>query len=256
MIFYLSCTGNTLWAAKQIAEATDDRLIDIAKAVSGPCNYELEKKERLGFCFPVHGWRPPQLFRQFIGKLTITNAAHHYCWALCTAGDDIGQSMELLTRDLASRKLKAESLFSLVMPESYVGLPFMDVDKPEKEREKKKTAQAKLNEIIPLIVKEERGIIDTYKGHWPRINSYILGTVFVRNLMTDGPFRVRKDKCIECGTCSKVCPVQNIDGGKEYAPVWLHTGSCLTCFACYHHCPTKAIEYGKRTANKGQYYFK
>lgn len=256
MIFYLSCTGNTLWAVRQIAESTGDRLIDIAQALEGDCHYVPEKDERIGFCFPVHGWRPPKLFRAFIGKLSIATADGHYCWALCTAGDDIGQSMELLARDLAARNLKVESQFSLIMPESYVGLPFMDVDKPERERKKIREAQMKLNDIVPLIVKRERGIVDTYKGHWPRTNSYLLGSVFVKSLLTDKPFRVHEENCVRCGTCISVCPVGNISGGKGCVPSWLHTDRCLTCFACYHHCPTKAIEYGNRTGNKGQYYFK
>ena len=187
--------------------------------------------------------------------MVIENAEGHFCWALCTAGDDIGQSMEYLNGDLEKKGLKAQSVFSLIMPESYVGLPFMDVDKPEKELAKLETSKRMLESFIPLIRDRKSGLTNTYKGHWPRINSHVLGGAFVNWIITDEPFHVTDD-CIQCGTCAEVCPTDDIVGGRGKRPEWKHTGNCLSCFACYHHCPTRAIRYGKRTENKGQYYYK
>lgn len=253
MIFYFSCTGNTRWAAEMLSTELQEELVDIAHD-NREC-YHLKEDERIGFCFPVHGWRPPQLVRSFIEKMVIENANGHFCWALCTAGDDIGLSMEYLNIDLRQKGLKAQSLFSLIMPESYVGLPFMDVDKPEKEMAKLKTAKRMLESFIPLIRERKTGVINTYKGHWPRINSKILGEAFVKWIITDKPFKVTDD-CIGCGTCVEVCPTGDIIGGLGQRPEWKHTGDCLSCFACYHHCPTRAIRYGNRTEHKGQYYYK
>ena len=143
MIFYFSCTGNTKWAAHVVADITGDRLIDIAELMRNDgktFQCILAENEAIGFCFPVHGWRPPKLVRQFIRQLEIKYTSEPYCWALCTAGDDIGQTMEILNRDLSRIGLKTDSTFSLIMPESYVGLPFMDVDTAKKERQKKEKA--------------------------------------------------------------------------------------------------------------------
>ena len=98
MIFYFSCTGNTRWAAEMLSTELQEELVDMAHDSRG-C-YHLKEDERIGFCFPVHGWRPPQLVRSFIEKMVIENANGHFCWALCTAGDDIGLSMEYLNIDL------------------------------------------------------------------------------------------------------------------------------------------------------------
>lgn len=46
------------------------------------------------------------------------------------------------------------------------------------------------------------------------------------------------DKCIECGLCSKVCPV-NIDVPRE-----INTAECLKCFDCKKVCPKDAIVSG------------
>ena len=73
MIFYFTGTGNTRWAAQQLAEATNDELLFIPDELSkGDLHYTLKDGERLGFCFPTHGWQPPRIVREFIRKATFT----------------------------------------------------------------------------------------------------------------------------------------------------------------------------------------
>lgn len=254
MIFYLSCTGNTKWAARQIASATDEELLYMPR-VSSDTVFCPSEGERIGFCFPVHGWRPPTLVRNFVRQLQMLDSESHYCYMLCTAGDNIGETADIFEQDLRQIGLHLDSAFSLIMPESYVGLPFMDVDKPEKEQEKKRVAQSELNEYIGHIIARDVGEKRLVVGKWPRINSEVIGTVFERYLITDKHFHVDTAKCTACGLCASLCPTDDILGGKGKMPEWLHNGKCLTCFSCYHHCPQKAISFGNRTRNKGQYFF-
>lgn len=256
MIFYLSCTGNTEWAAQELAKATGEQLVSIQKVEDGDCRFSLKEGERIGFCFPVHGWRPPLLVRNFVKKLKIENADNHFCYAVCTAGDDIGETIKILDNDLQNAGISLNSAWSLIMPESYVGLPFMDVDKVAKKKLKKETAAAQLAEYKKQIENRDKGVFNLTRGKHPKVNSRLLGAFFVNRLITDKPFKVDSIKCVKCGICADVCPVDNIKGGLGYEPEWKHNDTCLTCFACYHHCPHHAIEFGKRTKNKGQYYYK
>ncbi len=254
MIFYFSGTGNTRWAARQLSEATHEPLVFIPDHMQGPTAYELAEGERIGFCFPVHGWRPPRLVRQFVSQLRL-QAKGHYVYALCTAGDNIGETIEILEADLLRTGMHLDAAYSLIMPESYVGLPFMDVDTAKKENDKKQTADLRLKAFLPTVLNREKGVRNLDKGHWPRINSRLIGGFFDRWLISDKPFHVDTARCIGCARCAEVCPVGDIKCAKGSAPEWQHNGHCLTCFACYHHCPRHAIEYGKRTLHKGQYYF-
>lgn len=254
MIFYFSGTGNTRWAAQKLSRCLGEELFSISEMKKGGHTVELKDGERLGFCFPVHGWRPPKLVREFISQLKITNADGHYCFALCTAGDNIGETMDIFERDLAKIGVHVDSMCSLIMPESYVGLPFMDVDKPEKELAKKKMADKELDTFIQMVSMRKKGKHNLVLGRWKRINSRVIGSYFVNHLITDKKFHVT-DKCLKCGKCAEVCPVHDIDGGVGKLPEWRHTGDCLTCFACYHHCPSHAIEFGRMTRHKGQYYY-
>lgn len=255
MIFYLSGTGNSLWAARHIASETGDRLIPIADIYKKSNFFTLSEGERVGFVFPVHGWRPPKIVRRFISGLDIEYSEGNYSFALTTAGDNIGETISILEGDLKKRGIRLDAAFSLIMPESYVGLPFMDVDTEEKEKLKISTSGKRLERYAETIRMRRHGKTDLDIGRWPRINSRIIGSFFNRYLVKDGPFKVSEDKCVKCGMCVKACPTGNMIGGHGTFPEWKHTGDCMTCFACYHHCPRHAIEFGRQTKGKGQYYF-
>lgn len=255
MIFYLSCTGNTRWASRRLARATGERLAFIPDAMETDCRYALEQGEAIGFCFPVHGWRPPRIVRDFVKKLSFSSdATGHYAFALCTAGDNTGEAMSIFEKDLARIHLTLNARCALVMPESYVGLPFMDVDNPDNERRKKSQAESDLNGFCQIVdeCRTEDGPL--YIGRWKRIDSRILGSAFLK-LVSDKKFRVDSQACVKCGICAEVCPVKDIDGGLGKEPRWKHNGKCLTCFSCYHHCPHHAIAFGRQTRGKGQYFF-
>lgn len=251
MIYYFSGTGNTEWAARRIAEATGETLYDMAAGAAGAP----QDGEIVGFCFPVHGWRPPKIVRRFIAGLHIEGRGR-YCFALATCGDSTGRCMDILQRDLGAIGLRADSLFSILMPESYVALPLFRTDPKPKEQAKIAAAEKALTtEIIPAIKARRPGIASLERGYLPYTYTYVLGAWFNRYRIDDGPFRVDSDLCVGCSRCAKACPTDNIEMSEDGRPVWKHDGSCTACLACYHHCPHHAIEYGRWTKGKGQYYF-
>ena len=276
MIFYFSGTGNTKWAASKLASATHEDLISIAPYMRADDSshtlaepFILKKNERLGFVFPVHGWRVPKLVRKFIGKMKVQRAESDaagslpFAYCVCTAGDSIGLTIENLNQTISQNPslqalgiTKVSSSYSLIMPESYVGLPLMDVDPKEKEIWKKSKSAQELAVICEEIFDRKEGVSRLVKGPIPWFFTKVVGGFFENVLITDKRFHVEKDKCVKCGICANVCPVGDIKGGHGEYPEWLHHKDCLTCFTCYHHCPHHAIEFGKQTQKKGQYYFK
>jgi len=272
MIFYFSGTGNSKWAAKTLALETGDTLVSIPEVINSDCSFTLEKDEHVGFIFPIHGWRVPNIVKEFLTKLTIktlgedTSHVKHYCFCLVTAGDTIGKAMERFQQQLKSvtvnDALSLKAVCSLIMPESYVGLPGMDVDTKEKELEKKELASKQLKEFSNILKQHPHkdsnqiwGWNQLIRGPIPSFFSGPVGGFFERFLITDKPFHVDSRRCVKCGICANVCPVGDIKGGLGFEPEWLHNGKCLTCFSCYHHCPHHAIEFGKRTQKKGQYFY-
>ena len=272
MIFYFSGTGNSKWAAKTLALETGDTLVYIPEVLNSDCTFTLEKDEHIGFIFPIHGWRVPSIVKDFLSKLSIKTKGEdssihkHTSFCLVTAGDSIGKAIERFQKMLNSvavgNSMELKAVYSLIMPESYVGLPGMDVDTKEKEIEKKEIASKQLIEFSKMLKQlpytdnqQVWGWEQLKRGPIPSFFSGPVGAFFERILVTDKPFHVISRRCVKCGICANVCPVEDIKGGLGYEPEWQHNGKCLTCFSCYHHCPHHAIEFGKRTRKKGQYFY-
>ncbi|MBR0049790.1 MAG: EFR1 family ferrodoxin [Prevotella sp.] len=256
MIFYFSGTGNTKWAAQQLSTLTNEPLVSIAEAVKAESyDYSLKTAERLGFCFPVHGWQPPRIVRQFVDRLNIGDTTSHYCYALCTCGDSIGMAMDMIEAELRNRGIRLASAVSLVMPESYVCLPFMYTDTPERERAKLQQAEADLDAFATKVIERKEGYRQLKEGAAPWLMSHVIGAYFNGRMITDRKFRVDPDRCVGCGLCEKMCPTGDVRLDGQSHPEWQHSGACTCCLACYHHCPHHAIDYGRYTPRRGQYYY-
>mgnify|MGYP002623400549 CR=1 FL=1 len=259
MIFYFSGTGNTRWAAQLMSSATEEPLLCIADEMAvGNCHYTLGQHERIGFCFPVHGWQPPHIVRSFLSRLNLQSPlgslGQHYTYILCTCGDSTGLAVDMLSKQLMAKGISVDSSLSLIMPESYVCLPFMYTDTPEREQQKKRQAAIDVNDFVTVVQQRQQGYSRLQKGFTPWTFSHVIGAYFNRYMITDSKFTVDADTCIHCGRCAKVCPVGNIEFSGT--PEWKGNGSCTCCLSCYHHCPVHAINYGRITRHRGQYYYK
>lgn len=259
MIFYFSGTGNTRWAAGYIARALNDQCICITDEQSLSqlssethgtlLSYAVAPDERIGFAFPVYGWQPPGIFMEFLRRIQFKGASGTYCYFVCTCGDDIGRTRDILQKELQPHQLTLQAGLSLLMPDCYISLPGFDVDSAEERTTKLAQAPAILDGFIERIRHSEKNCFQLKPGTFPAFKTYVLGNLFRRFLMGDKPFHATS-ACIGCGKCTQSCPVGNIRLEKGL-PRW--QGHCTGCLACYHTCPFKAIQYGNRTKGKGQY---
>lgn len=53
-------------------------------------------------------------------------------------------------------------------------------------------------------------------------------------------FSIDAEKCINCGMCVKVCPLDVLRSG-ESVPVICYREDCQSCFLCQIYCPKDAI---------------
>ena len=239
MIYYFSGTGNSRHAALRIAELLGMKAEAIP--VATPSDDAVT-----GIVFPVYGWRPPQIVRDFIARLK--DRATGYTFVVMTCGDDAGEAMDFVDR----AGLRYHSAFTVIMPNTYVCLPLFDVGKPEVVNRKLTAAEPRLQDIAEA-VKDRRSVKDIHEGRWPRLKTYVLGAYFERHLITDRPFHVSQ-ACNSCRSCERACRVSNISMSAAGRPVW--GGHCTGCMACYHICHAHAIRYGKHTNGKGQYRYR
>lgn len=253
MIFYFSGTGNTKWVAQQLVEATGERLCYIPDELkAGVLSYQLKSGERLGFCFPTHGWQPPRIVRDFIRRSAFTwdGSQMPYVFAVTTCGDNMGHAMRILNKELSTKRLQAQSQFAVLMPESNVCFPFLHLDTKEREREKIAQARKRMRHICEVVKNRQTGVVELIRGAIPYTYTYVIGGYYNKHLITDEKFWVDESACVQCGLCARLCPVDDIEG---VPPHWKHNGQCTNCLACYHHCPKHAIHWGHM--KRGQYRF-
>ena len=58
-------------------------------------------------------------------------------------------------------------------------------------------------------------------------------------------------KCTLCGSCVKLCPVDNVVMENNKITF---KDKCVRCFACIQWCPTGAIEFGRLKINEKVHY--
>ncbi|MFW9997318.1 MAG: EFR1 family ferrodoxin [Candidatus Odinarchaeota archaeon] len=278
-IYYFSGTGNSLAVARDIASKIDGDLISIPSVMG---------KERIqsdagvvGIVFPVY-FAPiggiPFIVEDFVKKLN--DLGSKYIFAVCTHKGGPGSTIEHLGKMISSRGGKLACGFTVQMSYSIPALQKMkraffhreiNYDSPEISVQQQKLLdiwKKKLDFIVNCINGREEIKLET-SGSLRKIiafpyNSFMKFMFSVRYKQLSGikylsfnelvhhadtSFQINED-CTGCGTCSRVCPVGNIEmvDGK---PKWQH--HCENCTACFQWCPRDAI-HGEIVAYEEKYH--
>ena len=235
MIFYFSGTGNSAWAARQLARLTGDEACDITDLKKLP---DVKRAERIGFVFPVYAWGAPEIMADFAKKLPRTQA---FTFGICTCGGDAGHTIKRF-----SRLYPLSSGYSLLMPNNYI--LGSDTDREEEILQKIAAAREELARIAREILQRER-VYRVHEGGLAGLKSGLVNFGFNRFARSAKPF-FAENSCNGCGSCAANCPAHAItlkDGG----PVW--AAQCFQCLRCINECPRQAIQYGRSTAGRRRY---
>lgn len=257
MIICFSGNGNTLYAAKHLAELLGDKVVRLeGDLILNPLKHVLDvsEGEKIVWAFPVYSWGVPPVVRRFIRDCNILGAEGSAHFMLASMGDDAGETAQMWREDIQSRGWQDAGAFGVIMPNTYVCFPGFDIDKDEVARRKLDAMPSRLIEVSEKI-KAGFSADDIHKGGLPRVKTDWIYPGFVRTAMNPAKFRVN-DKCISCGKCVAACPMDNIilqenaPIGRK-APVW--SNHCAMCLACFHVCPTGAISRGRISNGKRRY---
>ena len=143
MIFYFSGTGNSAWAARQLARLTGDKAYDITDLKELP---EMEHAEQTGFVFPVYAWGAPEVMADFARKLP---ASKGFTFGVCTCGGDAGLTMKQF-----SKLYPLHSSYSLLMPNNYI--LGSDTDDESEILQKIAAARVELEQMAQEIRRREK----------------------------------------------------------------------------------------------------
>lgn len=248
MIFYFSGTGNSLYAAKSIAQEQNEKLISIAQEMQKKPQeriYTFKKEELVGFVYPIYAWGPPQMVMDFVKTMHVEGEGT-YVFSLNTCGSEEGHATQMLQKALMKKGLSLASAFSISMPSNYVA--GADVEPKDIQQRKLERAELKLAQINTILKNRKISEFDLLEGKKAGLKTAIINPLFNKFARQTKQFYVT-DACIQCGLCQKICPVQSIT--LDPKPVW--GNACTQCLGCINRCPVQAIQYGKATESRGRY---
>lgn len=231
VIYFFSGTGNSLYAATQIAEGMSG-----AEIVSVRCKPEFvsaENADVIGFVCPVYEWDIPGTMKTFVTNLKINPNA--YIFMVATYIAIHGKSFETMAQLLSekgahlsySRALRCVASQCIAyppFPPEKLMIPYMEKNIKRISREIHDKKQRTYPHMSFLTRKLYPKVMTPYME---------VEKEYDKGFYTD-------DRCMGCGTCAKVCPTQNISLQNK-RPIWNH--HCHGCNACVAYCPTKAVQF-------------
>lgn len=245
MVFYFSGTGNSQFAAKQIAAALGDALVSINQALKTGGRQAFRSERPLVFVAPTYAWRMPKAVSDWIRASRFEGGSRAYF--VLTCGGSVGNAAAYAKKLCGEKKLEFCGLAMVAMPNNYVALS----DTPDEAEcaaimEK---ARERLTALSALVGKGEPfpEAAVTLKD---RIDSGPVCGLFYGLFVSDKGF-ASSDGCTSCGKCAGRCPLNNISM-KDGRPQW--NGNCTHCMACIGGCPAAAIEYKSVSKGRRRYY--
>jgi ferredoxin len=244
-IYYFSGAGNSLALAKGLKSALSENTELIRMADYKSKEIDESDVAVIGFVFPVYFESIPAIVKGFIERISIKGNPYIFAVVACNAVP--GHSLFTVDKLLKKKGNRLSAGFKVDMPGVSVVDGFLtskDVNLERIENSKIKILEI-VNAINGKVYKAPEGD-NSIKSH---LTSRLM--TFAASKMLSPKLFYTTDKCNGCGTCKKVCPVDNIKISPERKPLW--GKECQHCLACLHWCPQGAVELGKYSQGKARF---
>ena len=239
MILFFTGTGNSRYIARRIADSLGDELLNMNERIKAWDTSEISADGRLVFVVPTYGWRIPRIVEKWIDETPFNG--DFKVWFVMDCGGEIGDADKYI-RQLCSRKsFDYMGVKQIVMPENYVAM--FGVPNDEQAARIIERAQPDIADASETI-KAEKKFAQPRRNAYDKLMSDIVNPVFYKLFVKADAFTAN-DKCIGCGKCAKMCPLNNIEL-KNSKPVW--GKDCTHCMACICLCPTKPLNTARRAS--------
>jgi len=231
-ILYFSSTGNSLYIAKKVKEKFNGSIIYIPSYTGDGSEFQ-----KIFIVTPIYSFGMPTFVLDLLNKLNKSTEI----FVIQNYGGMVGGADRLFYNYAVNKfNLNVKAIYKLKMPEN-----FTLVMSPPKFYTKLilNSARKRINKVLNKIINKEYSLPKNKKTKEKtylknKSNWHLIGERFSTN-----------SKCVKCGKCVAICPVNNIvlkNNKIEFLD------KCVACLGCFHRCPTHAIIY-KNKDNKKRY---
>ena len=244
-IYYFSGTGNSLTIAQNLSKKIEhSKIISIPHVINKANNIT---GEIIGIVCPIYFNNMPHIVCDFIKKIKEAK----YLFMVYAGAGVLGPGVKTTKKLFAAQNIKLSSLFNITMPDNstrYGEIP------EEKQKEMFDNADKKIKDIVKIVNgKGEHFDSNNTSQFKTYIHPGILHKFLYGSMKNMDKDFITDENCIGCGTCQKVCPVNNITM-KDNKPVWNKNGRCQVCCACHDWCPKESIQHSSTTAGIKRYH--
>lgn len=245
MILYFSASGNSRYIAETTAEMLSDDMVCLNDRIKKQNYQEIHSETPFILVCPIYAWRIPRIVETHLRNTILSgNDKIYLLVTTCGSSGNAGRYAEEFFASIGKTWMGWHTFH---MPGSYVA--FLENPDLEHAGEMNRSAREQLKSLVPLLRNGERLDCQRISSLW-KFMSRTANPLFYRFIIGKPGFYAT-DKCIGCGKCERVCPLNNIKMAGDI-PRWENT--CTHCMACIHQCPAQAVEFRKISVGKNRYY--
>ena len=232
---YFSGTGNSRHAVEVFCEEYDEKT-KVISIEDDDVIAAINQDEFLVFAYPVQYSMLPKILYDFINdNKNIWN--NKKIFIIATMGLFSGDGAGVLARLLHKNGAEIIGGLHLQMPDSICDEKALK--RPlEKNKQLVSKAENKISKAVQLLkagnpTQEGLGVLGRIAGFL--IQRMLFG---YKTKRYSEKLRVDEEKCIGCGKCEKLCPMNNI---KMVDKKVIQNNQCTMCYRCVNNCPKQAI---------------
>lgn len=232
---YFSGTGNSRYAAELFCREYDEKVKVLSIEDSGVLT-AVDDTDLIVFAYPVQFSTVPKIVRDFVADNKVL-WKNKKVFVIATMGLFSGDGSGLLGRLLESYGAEVIGGLHLKMPDSIADEKALK--RPlEKNKELVRQAEQKIKDSVRQMKEghpTQEGIGPLYRlaGFWGQ-RAYFGH----KTREYSSKLKIDKEKCIGCGKCEKLCPMNNITIVEGKA---VSGDRCTMCYRCINKCPNEAI---------------
>jgi formate hydrogenlyase subunit 6/NADH:ubiquinone oxidoreductase subunit I len=244
-IYFFSGSGNSLAIAKNLSKKLGNsqpisipQVIDKKNDITG---------DIIGIVCPIYFNNMPHIVNDFIKKIKEAR----YIFMVYAGNGVLGSGNKTTKKLFGAQNIKLSALFNITMPDN--STKYGEISEEDRKL-MFDNADKKIEEIVRIVIEKEEYFDSNNTSHFKSyVHPGLLHKLLYRGMKKmDKDFRT-DENCIGCGTCQKVCPVNNIKM-IDNKPVWNKNGRCQVCCACHDWCPKESIQHSSTTAGVKRYH--
>jgi len=242
---YFSGTGNTRYCVERFMQESGFGASAVSIEDSGVVE-RIAQEDIIVFGYPTHYSNLPKIVRDFISENALI-WQDKKVFVIVTMGLFCGDGAGVMARLLKKYGAEVIGGLHLKMPDSICDEKALKRTEEESIKliseadEKIKTSAAALKSGVPT--RDGLGLLPHLAGLFgQRLYFYNKPRRYYSRV------KINAEKCIGCGLCVKICPLDNISIGGKVAAAG---DKCTMCYRCANKCPKQAITlFGRRVVQQ------